>query len=156
MRGGVIVGGLLAVGKDPRAALLAPSLLIRKNPDWPNNVDDHNYAPWMRWAFDRDPMIADPVRLEFKADELYRRLARDMRTITFATWGNPEVHPYQIIRFIEKSGEAGVPNDENADTGALYIVSSVNHTLTERKDYYTTIDAELFEPDKYTFSPLEV
>ncbi len=154
-RGGVVVGGLIPIGKDVTDTVLTPTYQILRDSNWPNNVADHAYAPWMRWVFDRDPMIADPTRLAFKASELYRRVTRDMRTVSFETWGNPQVHPYQIIRVIERSGEFGNPSG-SPDEGALYIVSSVTHTLTEDKTYSTHIDAEIFQPGSYTFGPLEV
>lgn len=132
-----------------------PACMRVVNPQWPNNVADFNYRPWLWYSLHRDPLLADPARLSAYAQQLYQRACRPMQTISFSTWGNPQVYPYQKILFIERSGETGA-SGENPEAGKEYIVSSVSHTINaEDYTYVTKIDAELYDPS-YVFGPLDV
>ena len=155
MVNGVIVMGLVpVVDGAPNVTPLMPQMERVVNEKWPNNINDPNYYPWMKFIFKCEPMMSDPIRLSAYAHRLYRNNTRNMRTVSFATWGNPHVHVHQIIRVIERSGETGA-SGSTPDEGALYIVTSVTHTLeTTRYMYTTTIDAELYEPGVYQFSAL--
>jgi hypothetical protein len=156
MRNGVSMQGVVPVGDTSNYFNTYQQVLVVYRDDkWPNNVDAPNYSPWMRWVIKRDPMQADAKRLELSAKELYKRVSRNMRLVSFSTWGNPKVYPYQLIRIIERSGETGVGGTE-PENGALYLVTSVQHNLDTNSYLYTTqIDAELLEQGSYTFGHLD-
>lgn len=148
-RNAVIVWGLIPTEDGRGNPTWAPDVHVRKEKDWPRNVGDPSYYPWLRWVLMRNPKWNDHERNRAIADETFRRVRREKIFGVFGAWGQPELFPYEVITLDEgQAGETGV-------NGRKFIVTSITHNLNaDGFTFDSDVTCELFDPDFADFDPL--
>ena len=85
-----------------------PHVHIRRKPNFPNDIGDISFSPWLRYLFWRDCKFEYPALAALNASELLRRATRERAVADFGGWGNPALFPYHIISIKEDSNETGI------------------------------------------------
>jgi hypothetical protein len=110
------------------------------------------FIPWNKTKVFREPYYNTIQAVQRIADQYYRRLKRPFNTVSWDTWGQPQLFPLDIVRVYEQfpsgSQSVGTEHDDK-----FYIISSISHQLdAQNKSYTSTINADLLYPDwQYDF-----
>ena len=124
MRNSVFLQGLTFL-RNPDGKELgtwAPHVHIKTKPNFPKDIDEPSFAPWLRHALLRDPKYEFPNLARLAADEMFRRVTRQIIVADFTSWGHPTVFPYQYLEINESQ------NNETGVNGKKFIIGA--HTIT--------------------------
>ncbi len=94
---------------------------------------DAFFAPYPRMAFIRNPKFEDVNLLRANALEIFRRLARNRTTLSFSSWGQIDLHPYDIVAINESiMNETGVNGKSYVIAAHTLNADGQNHTITSQ------------------------
>lgn len=133
---------------NPEKGTWGPIYAIAKTPGFPNNIGDHNFAPWERMYFQRNPKFESSALLHFDAQELLRRCSRVRGVADYSSWGQPTVFPYDVITIDESL------DDETGLNSKQMIVAA--HTFNLSSNNYqpeSSFSVESFDPIQINYDP---
>lgn len=126
MQGQTFVGNINAAGKESLGQWV-PHIHIKRKPNFPNDIGDHSFSPWIRYAFMRNPKWEFPSLTALAAEEIFRRLVRLKAQESFSAWGNSGLFPYDIITLRENlANETGIEGTDVIIAAHTLSVSSDN------------------------------
>ena len=110
------------------------------------------FIPWNKTKVFREPYYNTTQAVQRIAAQYYKRLSRPFYTVSWDTWGQPQLFPLDIVRIYEQfpGGDQSVGSEKD---DRYYIISSITHQLNAQdKSYTSTINADLLFPDwQYDF-----
>lgn len=150
MRNAVFVQGISCIpGKDTASGWPEwnTHIHVEKKPNFPNDVNEPSYAPWLRYAFLRNPKYEDVAATRLNAAEIFRRCKRRRLVGEWEGWGNPLLFPYFIVRINESRGETGI---------SMLPLIIASHTISisgETFELSSTFSAENFDAATVDYDP---
>lgn len=151
VRNAVMTMSFITSNSDPGNALkYRPITIIKKQPEWPFNVDDPSYVPWLRWLIARSPHWNDKARLQANTNQRFLRGIQPRTTPTFGAWGHAALYPYDLITLHEQElNETGID-------GIQVICQSVTKTFDGHQKAFTMeVASEYINFDIFEWSPHE-
>lgn len=153
MRGAVFVQGLTTVATKEGFPFWTPTAVVKRQKGWPTDPElqkDPAFAPWLRYSVLSDPKWQDLKRLQFIAEEIFRRVTRNKAMVTLGAWGQPRLFPYQLIQIDEsQADELGIQDETSSDVQE-YLAVQIEHTITASPSFgwNTMIQAELYDKSR--------
>lgn len=90
--------------------------------NFPKNVNDTCFAPWLRYIFLRNPKWESPALASLACQEILRRATRQRVVADFDAWGDSSLLPYNVITIDES-----INNETSVNNFNPYVIAS--HTL---------------------------
>lgn len=147
VQGLTFLGNANAGGKDALGQWV-PHIHIKRKSNFPNDIGDHSYAPWIRYAFMRNPKWEFPSLTALAAEEMFRRLVKLKANSSFSAWGQPNLFPYDVITINEEL------NNETGANGLKFIIGA--HTFTISTDNYqpqSSFNCEIVDETLINYDP---
>lgn len=137
-RNKVVVFGYDTVGIDATTAIGKPIIKVAEDSAWPFDTDNPNYIPWRALTVLRNPMWNDSARIDFIANETFKRVNRPYVFVSWSSFGQVGIRPYDMV-FIDEtlSAETGV-------TGNNIVITSITDRLdANTKSFFSTYEGEI-------------
>lgn len=136
----VLVVGYDTNGLDSTIPIGEPIFQVSKDSRWPFNTTSQNYIPWQATTILRNPMWNDAARTAFIAQETFKRINRPYTFVTWNSFGQVGILPYDQIEINESlSNETGVD-------GKDIIVNSITDKLDANSmSFFSSYQGEIVD-----------
>lgn len=144
----IVVIGYTFGGRDGTIGVGNPIYEIQSDAGWPFNVTNPNYVPWKAVTVLREPHWNDAARTSFIAAETFRRSNRPFMYISWSSFGQAGILPYDQATINESiSAETGI-------TGQNIVLTSIKDIVdANTMSFFSSYEGEIIGNPQFNFSP---